>query len=622
MSRSRRTIFRTVSVAFIGALAIVAGVALTLSGCKDSKKSGSINYHQHIAPIIANNCATCHMPGESAPFTLLTFDDVKKRDKQIVKVTQTRYMPPWLPEPGHGEFAGDRRMSDADIKMISDWVAAGSPEGKSTGSPPPPPPQTTHVWRLGSPDMVATLPQPYTLAAESKDAPDDYRNFVVPLPVDKPRWVRAVELHAGNKRVVHHAFIMFDVSGSARRRDAEDATLGYPGMDAGEDVGSPGGQFLSWQPGKTPSFGSDSRSWRLSKGTDMVLQFHMQPAGKPEQVQPSVGFYFTDKPPTEFPYVLVLRSTAIDIPAGEKNYVIESSYTLPVDADLAGILPHAHYLGRELQGTATLPDGSTRPLILIKNWDFNWQGDYRYAKPMFLPRGTKVAMRFTYDNSTDNVRNPSNPPKRVLYGLNSTDEMGELWLQLLPKTQQDLATLMQDYVVKYGMNDSIARCINILRHSPNDAAARADLGGFLAKSGKVDEGIKELRKAIEIDPRQVRAHFNLANVFMGQNKPKEAIEEFYTVLKLDPDHYRTHNNLGMFWMAQGRMDLASRHLHNAVRINPHDMISNINLAQMFVVQRNWGQAKLQLQTILQIDPDYATAKEYLKRVQAEIDKER
>ncbi len=612
---------------FAGNILCLAAASLLLCGCKDSKSKddGSITYHKNIAPIIARNCATCHIPGESAPFALLTFDDVKKRDKQIAKVTQSRYMPPWLPEPGHGEFEGERRLSEADIKLIQDWVAAGSPEGKPTGpaqASAPPTTQPGPSWRLGKPDMVAQLPQPYILPEKVPNVPDDYRNFVIPLPVDKPRWVRAVELHAGNKQVVHHAFIMFDVSGSARRKDAEDPTFGYPGMDAGEDVGSPGGQFLSWQPGKTPSLGSDSRSWRLPRGTDMVLQFHMQPGGKPEPVQPSVAFYFTDKPPTEFPYVLVLRSTAMDIPPGEKSYVIESSYTLPVDADLTGILPHAHYLGRELAGSATLPDGTTKPLLLIKNWDFNWQGDYRYAKPIFLPRGTKVSMRFTYDNSADNVRNPNNPPKPVRYGLNSTDEMGELWLQLTPKTLQDTMTLAQDYVQNYGINDSIARCLNILRHSPNDAATRTELGGFLVKTGKVEEGIKELRRAIEQNPSLARAHFNLGNALMSKNEPREAVQEFYTVLKLDPENYRTHNNLGMFWMAQGRLDLASRHLHNAVRINPNDLTSNINLAKLFITQRAWGQAKLQVQAVLEIDPDNATAKEVMKVVQREIDKER
>ncbi|HEV8604640.1 MAG TPA: hypothetical protein VGQ99_04700, partial [Tepidisphaeraceae bacterium] len=491
----------------MSALAAFALASSILPGCKDSKStSGPLTYHQNIAPIIARNCAVCHHPGESAPFALLNYDDVKKHATQIAKVTQSRFMPPWLPEHGYGEFADERRLSDEQIQLIQQWVKDGAVEGKPSKASATQP--WKEGWQLGQPDLVAQMPLPYTLPADGKDI---YRNFVVPLPITTQRWVRAVELHAGNKQVVHHSFIMFDLSGSARRSDARDPEVGYPGMDAGEDVGGPGGQFLSWQPGKQPSLGNEARSWRLPKGTDMVLQMHMRPGGKPEPIQSTVGFYFTDKPPTQFPFVLVLRSTAIDIPPGEKNYIIESSYTLPVDADLTGILPHAHYLGHELQGTATLPDGSQRPLILIKNWDFNWQGDYRYAKPMSLPKDTKVAMRYSYDNSSDNIRNPTHPPKQVRYGLESTDEMGELWLQLVPKNREQFTQLAQHYMKNYGIPDSIARCQNLLKHSPNDSSLHTELAAALVKSGRTDEANMELRRALELDANNAKAHFTVAN---------------------------------------------------------------------------------------------------------------
>ena len=524
-------------------------------------------------------------------------------------------MPPWLPEHGIGEFADERRLSDEQIQLIGRWVKEGAAQGKPSNAPITRP--WKEGWQLGQPDMIAQMPQPYTLPAEGKDI---YRNFVVPLSLDSSRWVRAVELHAGNRQVVHHSFIMFDVSGSARRSDAQDAEVGYPGMDAGEDVGGPGGQFLSWQPGKQPSLGNEARSWRLPKGADMVLQMHMRPGGKPEQIQSTVGFYFTDKPPTQYPFVLVLRSTAIDIPAGEKNYIIESSYTLPVDVDLTGILPHAHYLGHELAGNATLPDGSQRPLILIKNWDFNWQGDYRYAKPVALPKGTKVAMRYSYDNSADNVRNPTHPPKQVRYGLQSTDEMGELWLQLVPRSQKEMMALAQDYIKTYGIPDSIARCQNLLKYSPNDSSLHTELSSALAKAGRPDEAQKETRRAIELDANNAKAHFNLANILAGQGKVADAVDEFQTVLRLDPDHYRAHNNLGMIYASQGKLDLAARHFYNAVRVNPNDLNANMNLARLFLHQRNLGQARLQLENILSIDPDNAAAKQILAQVQAQLEK--
>src|SRR5437660_497133 len=191
------------------ALSALAGIALIAAppGCNKGSNSWSnaVTYHQNIAPIIWQNCAVCHHPGESAPFALLTYDDVKKHATQIAKVTQSRYMPPWLPEHGIGEFADERRLSDEQIQLIGRWVKEGAAEGKPSNAPITRP--WKEGWQLGQPDMIAQMPQPYTLPAEGKDV---YRNFVVPLSLDSSRWVRAVELHAGNRQVVHHSFIMFD----------------------------------------------------------------------------------------------------------------------------------------------------------------------------------------------------------------------------------------------------------------------------------------------------------------------------------------------------------------------------------------------------------------------------
>ena len=472
-------------------------------------------------------------------------------------------------------------------------------------------------WQLGQPDLIVQMPQPYTLAAAGKDV---YRNFVIPLPLSAPRWVRAIEFHPGNTQVVHHAFVLLDTSGSARRMDARDDELGYPGMDAGEDVSMSPGQMLSWQPGRLPSADDSARAWRLPKGADLVIQAHMRPDGKAEQVQPSIGFYFTDQHPRQFAFVLLLKSTAIDIPPGESNYIVESSYTLPVDVELIRILPHAHYLGYELSGSATLPDGTNQPLILIKNWDFNWQGDYRYASPISLPKGTKLSMHFTYDNSDANIGNPNHPPKRVGYGPQSSDEMAELWLQLLPKSQQDLQILVADYRKTYSIPDLIAHYRSVLNDDSKDSTIRAKLGGALVATGQTEEGIAELRRAIEIDSTNAPAHFNLAAALARQEKFADATDEYQATLRLDPDHYRAHNNLGMIYLRQGKLDRAAHHFYNALRINPNDILANSNLANLFLAQHNYGQARLQLQTVLSLDPDNETAQQLFRNVQDKIDK--
>ena len=453
--------------------------ALNATGCGDSKSKSSvkqITFYQDVAPIVWKNCAGCHRKGEVAPFELITFEQVKKHAMQIEKVTETRFMPPWLPEKGFAEFADERRLSEEEIRVIGDWVKGGCVEGKADEARPP---QWVEGWQLGKPDLVAQMTGTYVLPADGKDV---YRNFVAALDVNEPRWVKAVEFRVGTS-VVHHAFVLIDRSGSARRRDAQDAELGYEGMEAGDDVSMPEGHLLSWQPGRVPSPGSSERAWRLSKGTDMVLQMHMRPNGKPQDVHSSVGFYFSDKPRTQLSYLLVLRPPVIDIPAGEKNYVVESSYTLPLEVNVVGILPHAHYLGKELAGSAALPDGTARPLVLIKNWDFNWQSDYRYKEPLKLAKGTKLSMRYVFDNSQKNVHNPNRPPKTVRYGPNSTDEMAELWLEVVPKNQEDLRALLEDYVVKYSLPDAIERCRGILKYAPDDADWRAKLGGDAGEVG-------------------------------------------------------------------------------------------------------------------------------------------
>jgi len=599
---------------------LVFAAGAMLGGCKregSGRAGGDVTFYQDVAPIVARQCSQCHHPGDAAPFALMSYEDVKKRAKDIVKVTQSRFMPPWLPEPGYGEFANERRLSDSEIATIKKWVDGGMPEGKVAAIDWQQ--KWKEGWQLGQPDFVAQMPAMYTLSGEGRDV---YRNFVVPLPLDSARWVRAVELHPGNKRIVHHAFVFVDNSGSARLRDARDPEVGYEGMDPGEDVGTPSGQFLSWQPGKMPVLGDAGRAWRLAKGTDMVLQLHMRPDGKPEPIQSSVGFYFSDKPPTQYPFVLLLRSTSIDIPAGEKNYVIESSYTLPVDADVVGVLPHAHYLGKELEGGAVLPDGTTKPLILIRNWNFDWQGDYQYAKPLALPKGTKLWMKFHYDNSEENIRNPNHPPKNVHYGSQSSDEMGELWVQLVPHSAEDLQKLAKDNLETYGIRDTIERSRNLLKFGGEDANLRAKLGAALAKSGKVEEGMTELRKALEVDGNNAKAHYNLAMTLISQGKMGDATDELKKVLAVDWDHYRAHNNLGMIYFTQGKLDVAAQHFYNAVRINPNDVMANSNLVKVFLAQGKLGQAKLQLEVLLAIEPDDAGAKELLKRVSAEIEKRR
>jgi len=381
-----------------------------------------------------------------------------------------------------------------------------------------------------------------------------------------------VEFRPGNSKIVHHAFILFDRTRESRAWDKRDAEPGFSGIHAPSTAQPPTGHFLSWQPGKRVSEEPDGLSWELTTNTDLVLQLHLKPTGKPEAIQSSVGFYFTDQAPTNTPLKIWLTSYDIDVPAGETHYVLKNSYLLPVDIQVLGVLPHAHYLGKDLQSYALLPDGTRQWLLRIKQWDFNWQGDYRYAQPVFLPKGTTIAMEFTYDNSNNNVRNPSHPPQRVRYGLQSTDEMGELWFQILACNTNDLAPISRDYSDRL-LRDNIAYNEYLLRRDPRDAVAHLELGRLKLIRGQSAEAAKHFHTALDLKPDFDQPHYYLGLMLRQQRKIAEAQAEFENALRINPDNFKAHGNLGVILTEQGKVESAEVHFRDALRINPNDVLA-------------------------------------------------
>ncbi len=533
--------------------------------------SDAVTFTKDVAPILFDHCAICHRPEQSGPFSLLSYRDAKKHAKEIAEVTHRRYMPPWLAEPGYGEFANDRRLSTEQIETLQRWYAAGAPEGNPADLRPAP--TYSAGWQLGQPDLIVKLPQSYTLRAEGKDV---YRNFVVPIPVTGTHYVKGVEFLPDNWRVIHHAFFNVDRTRQSRRQAEKENPPGFDGMRLPDNARMPGGQFLSWQPGRLASMGSEGLPWVLEKDTDLVMQLHMHPSGKPETIQPSLGFYFTDRPPTNSPFRVNLSSFIIDIPAGAKDYVIEDKYVLPVDTDLLRIMPHTHYLGKELQGYAILPDGTKKWLLMIKDWDFNWQGDYRFAEPIFLPKGTTLCMHFSYDNSDENVHNPSHPPKRVKYGLETTDEMCELWFQVMPRDVKDLSVLGRDF---YG---KLARVIvdyneYLVRVNPRDAVAQTKLGRALMALGRIPEAFEHLTTAVQIDPDNDKAHYELGFMYMRQGRTAEAKMEFLAVVRVNPADYEAQGSLGGIYLREGNAAAAAEQFQKALQLNPDDVIARRGL---------------------------------------------
>jgi len=396
-------------------------------------------FNQDIAPILYENCATCHRPGEVAPFSLLTYQDAAKRASLIATVTKKRYMPPWKPEPGYGNFDHTRRLTDEQIAQINEWAATGAQEGDAADKPAVPAFPTG--WQAGEPDQVLKMSASYAVTA---DGPDQFRCFVLPMNLTKESYVSGAEFRAGNPRVVHHALVFLDSTGTARRLAGTSG--GYPCF------GGPGfsgaGLVMGWAPGYTPLPAEPALSQPVRPGTDVVIQIHYHPSCKAEQDQSSIGLKFSG-PPTKGRALLLVMNRYLDIPAGESHYVVKASVTVPQDSELWGITPHAHYLATDMKVNARLPDGSVIPLIWIKDWDFNWQGQYRYQKPIHLPKGTKVELEFTYDNSAGNPHNPSRPPVRVRFGEQTKDEMALAFLGLVLPSPDDVQPFQRAVVLQY-----------------------------------------------------------------------------------------------------------------------------------------------------------------------------
>jgi len=537
-----------------------------------ARPKGSITFSKEIAPIIFGNCSGCHHPGGSAPFDLLAYADVKKRAKHVVDVTQRRSMPPWLPDRNVVHLVGERGLTAQQVGLIKQWAEEGAAEGSTADLPPAP--TWNERWQLGQPDLVVKPARAFLLPADGGDV---YRNLVIPVPISARRYVRGIEFRP-NSRAVHHAFLKFDRAGQARALDGKDGQPGFGGIHAPRSCESPI-TFASWQPGKTPRFYADDLAWPIETNTDLVVQMHLQPIGKEESVAPEIAFYFTDKPGTAIAYKVPLNSFTIDIPAGASNYVATDSFTLPIDVELRGVLPHAHYLGKQMRGYAELPGGQRQWLISINDWDFNWQGDYQYVTPLSLPKGTKLVMEYSYDNSTNNARNPNRPPQRVTYGMQTTDEMGELWLQVVMKTQQDFAALNRALQPRF-LQDQITANEAILRRTPNDARAYAEIGTARVLLGQGQTGLEQLRKSIELNSDYDEAHY-FAGLALREAKELDAAQqEFEITLQLNPRHARARGNLGLVLAQQGNLGGAAQQFRLALELNPQDAIALDMLKQI------------------------------------------
>ena len=553
----------------IDVAATAKAVALQTS---EQTSNAEVTFTRDISPIVFSACASCHRDGGPGPFGLTTYDEVRRRATQIAQVTKSRFMPPWKVEPGVGHFVGQRPLTDREIALIEQWAKTGAPEGDPKHLPPLP--KFADGWLLGKPDLIVRPSAPFMLPAQQTDA---FRIFAIRVPITKRTYVTGIEFHPGNARVVHHANIRIDRTDSTRKLDEADPLPGYDGLMP-RAAEYPEGHFLGWTPGQVAPLVQPELAWTLEPGSDLVVQLHMQPSGAVEEVLPEIGFYFTDRAPQRTPTILRIGSQGIEIPPGESNHVIRDSYELPVDVQLLAVQPHAHYRAKEIRGVARFPDGTSRVVMHIKDWDFRWQHVYRHETPIALPRGTQLQMEYTYDNSDRNPRNPELPPARVFWGQRSKDEMGDLWFQLLAANENDRQQLASEVTRKMTSEDIIGY-ETMLKVTPNDAELRDDVALLYLSRGMANNAVRHFAISAALKPESAAAHFNLGTAEAQAGRFEAAVQSFRTALELRPDYSLAHGNLGRVLLAQGHQVEAMKHLQEAVRLEPSNPTSLLGLAE-------------------------------------------
>ncbi|HKB11872.1 MAG TPA: tetratricopeptide repeat protein [Vicinamibacterales bacterium] len=576
---------------------LATAVALVALGASQARQ---VTFTSDVAPILFDHCAQCHRPGGSAPFSLITYAAAKQHATQIAAATRRRVMPPWKSEPGYGEFIGHRPLTDRQIDLLRRWADEGTREGDRADLPPAP--RWTDGWQLGSPDLVVTLAQPYVLAADGADVS---RVFVLPVPIDAVRYVKGVEFQPGNPAVVHHANIRIDRTPASRALDEQDPDPGYEGVMAHSAV-YPDGHFLGWTPGQIAPLLPKGLAWRLAPRTDLVVEVHMKPSGKVEQVKPSIALYFGSDPPERTPAMIRLGRQSIDIAPGEKDYAISDSFVLPVDAEVQAVQPHAHYRAREVQGVATLPDGTTRWLIYIKDWDFRWQHVYRYVAPFTLPKGTTLSVRYRFDNSAGNPRNPRLPPVRVAWGQWTQDEMGDLWIQVLTRTESDLQTLNTAFHAK-AVAEDIVGYESMIRRDPRRVQLHDDVAQLFLETGRAADAVAHLAASARLRPDSAPAQFNLGTALTIAGRLDEAIDCYRRALAIDPNYALAHNNLGNALLARGHADQALDHFREALRLDPSNAEAHYNVGSVARARGDLAGALDRFRRALALRPDWVPA---------------
>lgn len=362
------------------------------------KGGGAVTYHRDVAPILQKNCAECHRPDEVGPFALLTYDDARKHMNKIRRAVGERLMPPWHANPEHGSWKNDRRLTTAEIETIVKWVEGGGEEGNPKDAPAPR--EFAKGWRIGTPDLVVTMPRPVKVEAEGTMP---YKYVFVSTKLKEDRWVEAIEVRPGARKVVHHVLIFL--------QEGVEETKG--GLES---------YFGIMVPGEEPTVFPEGYGKKLKAGSRFIFQIHYTPIGEAMEDQSSVGVRFAKKPVEREVITQGIYDENLKIPANVAAHKETATFTFDSDAEIFSLLPHMHLRGKAFRYEAVYPDQKREILLDVPKYDFNWQMQYRFRTPKSVPKGTKIVVTGVFDNSKENPANPD-PNKVVRFGQQTDEEM-------------------------------------------------------------------------------------------------------------------------------------------------------------------------------------------------------
>jgi len=477
------------------------------------QSNAQVTFSEHIAPIIYDNCTSCHRDGEIAPFPLTNYEEISSWKGMIQYTTEIKYMPPWKPDQNYSHFVGESGLTDDEIQLIADWVDAGAPQGDPSLEPPIP--FFPSGSQLGTPDLVLTMEEAYFIEGNNTD---DYRVFVLPTGLTEDKEIAAVEFRAGNTKAVHHALMAYEINGAAKKMDAETPGYGY------ESFGDYGvqtqGTFTGYTPGiKTVSFPGGIGT-TLPAGADILIQVHYAPLPSDETDQSKVNIFFKDTADPIERELERLPVAPFHLDDGWFSFVIppdevksfHGTREVAEDISLISVYPHSHYLGKYWEIYAETPEMDTIKIIRIEDWDFNWQGAYTFDRMKKIPAGSTIHINATYDNTIDNPFNPSVPPKEVRWGEGTTDEMYLVGMAYVPYKAGD-----EDIVVGENLTTSIEEVISdsgnqLYLPYPNPANAEVSMNYYLQESQNINIELFDAKGAL------VKTILNQANHPSGNHK--------------------------------------------------------------------------------------------------------